>query len=720
MKNNRTKNAFNKYSKRNTHKRNDKNRAKTELMRAVMETGTNADSVKLHMSYDAGRRGRIAGKVRRDEIVARGVFSSSKSGFGFVTPTDSELSRDVFIPEDKVGGAIEGDLVEIVYHKYRSYSGEERTEGRVRKIIEYGRKNLIGTAELESSFIRGKRFGTKKMILIPDDPKISVRPIITDTYNVSEGDKIEAQIDRKTGGRYLECSVIRNFGNTYTKEANYEAVLAECGIDTEFSKEALAEAEFFAAMPLSEEGRHIRVDDVIFTIDGEGAKDLDDAVSLKRLKGGGYQLGVHIADVSHYVKERTHLDRTVMARGTSVYFTDKVVPMLPKCLSNGACSLNAGEDKYALSAIINLSPLGEILSCKLEPTIIRSRVRGVYSEVNRIFDGTADREIKLKYKEVIPTLAKMHELYLILKQKSEKRGALELETSEAEILLDGDGVPFDILKRDRGDAEKLIEQFMLCANEAVAVLLTENNIPCVYRVHENPPPEKLSDFLTFAHNLGFNTAKISREKSEPADFSALLKEAAGRGISTPVSYTMLRAMAKAKYSENKHAHFGLGIELYCHFTSPIRRLSDLATHRIIHKVIFENKRPELYLGYARRAAAAATEAELRALNAERRIENLYKVIYMEKFIGDEFDAVINSVTSFGFFAELDNTCEGLVPIGELAGMFIYDEKNLTLRSRNLVYRLGDRVRVRLEECDIIRGKLRFSVIDGGCKNEKGC
>ncbi len=709
MKNNRTKKDLVRYSKRNTHKRRDKNKEKAEILRALAEVGVSAEGVKLRSALDSGRRGRVSSKARRDEIVAKGVFSQSKSGFGFVTPMDStDVERDIFIPEDKVGGAIEGDLVEIVYHKYRSYSGKEKTEGRVRKILEYGRKTVIGTAELENSF--GRRYASRKMILIPDDPRLIIRPVITDTLRVFEGDKLEVSLDR-SGGRFLECSVIRNFGNSYTKEANYEAILADAGIETEFSKEVLAEADFFSSLPVSLDGRIDRTDELIFTIDGEGAKDLDDAISLRRTRSGGFRLGVHIADVSYYVKERTHLDRAAMARGTSVYFTDKVVPMLPKSLSNGACSLNPSEDKYALSAIMELSDQGEILSAKLEPTVIRSRVRGVYSEVNKIFDGTADKDIKAKYKDAIPTLKKMHELYLILKKRSEMRGALELETSESEIILDDNGAPCDIIKRERGDAEKLIEQFMLCANEAVATLLTAKGIPCVYRVHEDPPEEKLSEFLTFAHNLGFDTSKISREKCTPRDFSALLIEADERGILAPVSYTMLRAMSKAKYSDVKHPHFGLGIELYCHFTSPIRRLSDLATHRIIHKVLLDGKRPEIYSGYARRAAAAATEAELRALGAERRIENLYKVIYMEKFLGCEFDAVINSVTSFGFFAELENTCEGLVPISELGGVFIFDEGNLCLRSRDAVYKLGDKVRVKLEECDIIRGKLRFSVSD---------
>lgn len=709
MKNNRTKNALSRFSKRNTHKRKSKEKSKNELLRAIAETGVGTDSLKLTFAKDMGRGARVSGKMRRDEVLGRGIFSSSKSGFGFVTLTEG-YDRDIFIPEDKVGAAVDGDLVEIIYHKYTTRLGEEKTEGRVKKILEYGKKTLIGTVVCDNQGMRSKKRSRPRHILIPDDSKISLRPIINDLAGAEEGDKVEALLDR-SGVYPIECSVVRNFGNSQSRSANYEAILAECEIPIDFTPEQLAEAEFFADMPISDEGRVRRDRDIIFTIDGEGAKDLDDAISLKKVKGGGWQLGVHIADVSHYVRERTHLDRAVMARGTSVYFTDKVIPMLPRSLSNGACSLNAGEEKYALSAIINLTADGAIASTKIEPSIIKSRVRGVYSEVNSIFENTASPEIKSKYKDVTPTLMKMRELYLLLRARSERRGALELETSEAEIILSNDGTPCDIIKRERGDAERLIEQFMLCANEAVATLLTQKGIPCVYRVHENPPPEKLSEFISFAHNLGFDTSAISKEKSTSSDFSALLVKARERGIITPVSYSMLRSMAKAKYSDVKNPHFGLGIDCYCHFTSPIRRLSDLATHRIIHRALIDGKRSELYSGYARRAAAAATEAELRALSAERRIENLYKVIYMEKFIGEEFDAMISSVTSFGFFAELENTCEGLVPISELPGMFIFDEKNLTLRSRDCIYRLGDSVRVRLEEADIIRGKLRFSVVD---------
>ena len=695
---------------RNTHKRRAKEKAKNELLKILEETNIKADALRLSDAVDLGRRGRVMPKAGRDEITVRGVFSSSKSGYGFVTPAEANGERDVFIPEDKTLGAIDGDVVEIVYHAYENRYGEAKTEGRVTKILEYGRKTIIGTLEEERPSYKSRYRAERRRFVIPDDPSVFITSVVRDGTEAKVGDKVEALLIREGGRRGIECTLLRTFGSARSREANYEAILAECDITVDFTPEELYEAESLAAAPISDEGR-VRRGEVIFTIDGAGAKDLDDAISLRKLKGGSWQLGVHIADVSHYVGERTHLDRAAMARGTSVYFTDKVVPMLPPALSNGACSLNAGEDKYTLSAIIDLAPNGEIKGVSLEPSIIRSRVRGVYSEVNEIFEGTASEKITSKYRAVIPSLKRMHELYLILKEKSEKRGSLDLETAEAEIILGDDGMPVNIVKRERGDAEKLIEQFMLTANEAVAKYLSDRDIPCVYRIHENPPPEKLQDFLIYAHNLGFDTHTVSIEKSEPKDFSRLLSEAEERGLIRPVSYTMLRAMSKAKYSEIRKNHFGLGLKYYCHFTSPIRRLSDLATHRIIHKVLLMEKRAEPYAKYARRAAAAATDAELRAVAAERRIDNLYKVLFMQGKIGECFDAVINSVTSFGFFAELDNTCEGLVPISELFGMFTFDERTLTLRSRDISYHVGDAVRVRLEEADIIRGKLRFSVVD---------
>ena len=699
-----TKKNFNKFSKRNVHKRKSKEKSIREIKAELGKSGVQYDGAKITVRTDDGRRGRVSHSPSRDEIRARGVFSGSKSGFGFVTVEDAE--RDIFIPEDKTGGALHGDVVEIIYHNYRRAGGEIKTEGRVTKIVEYGVTTLVGTLIHEPSHIRGKRRIPDKYYILPDDVRIGIRPSVRDTAGAVDGDKVAAIIRR---GYMPEAEITAVLGNTFSMEANYGAVLIESGIPTEFTPEELSEAERVAGEQISEDGRE-RFDGLtVMTIDGEGAKDLDDAVSLVK-RGEGWRLYVHIADVSHYVREKTPLDRCVMNRGTSVYFTDKVVPMLPQVLSNGVCSLNAGEDKYALTAVINLDKNGEIVKTRIVPSIINSRVRGVYSEVNEILENRADSATRVKYKPVLPLIKRMHELYTILYKKAEKRGYLEMEVAESEILLDADGDPVGIKRRERGDAEKMIEQFMLTANEAVARLLSEAEIPCVYRIHEDPPTEKIEDFILFAHNLGFDTSVISREKITTNDLSHLLSEAERKGLSAPISYTLLRSLAKARYSEIRSRHFGLSLDYYCHFTSPIRRLSDLATHRIIHRVLIEGKRPEAYRSYAKRAAVAATDAEVRALGAERRIENLYKTLYMSQFIGDEFDAVVCSITSFGMFAELENTCEGLIPISEMPGLFVYDEGNRTLRAGNVVYRLGDKIRVRLEEADMIRGKLRFALI----------
>ena len=708
----KTKKDFTKFTKRNTHKRRTKDAAKRELLRAVAETEVAYSGIVLKDTVDFGRRGRTSTKRRSDETIARGIFSGSKSGFGFVT-LESGYDRDIFIPEDKTHGALDGDFVEIIYHVFNSREGVEKTEGRVTKIVQYGRDFIIGTLTLE----RARRYGPKGgrsggvyAFLEPDDTKIALRPRITDTAGARDGDKVIVKIRRDGMGGYSpEGYVSAVLGKAESKEANYAAILAECEIPTEFTAEELSLAKEKAEMPLSDEGRERFNNTVIFTIDGAGAKDLDDAVSLRRLKDG-WQLGVHIADVSSYVPEKSALDRLVMSRGTSVYFTDKVVPMLPECLSNGACSLNAGEEKYALTALINLDSEGQIIKTKILPSIIKSRLRGVYSEVNEILEGTADKELKAKYREVTPTLKKMQELYEILSKKADARGYLEMSIDEAVIILDEDGAPKDIVRAERGVGERMIEQFMLTANEAVATLLFERGIPCVFRVHESPSPDKLENFVNYLKHVGIRYTPLLGEGASGKDYAAVLDEAEEKGIGAAVSRTMLRSMMKAKYSEVRMPHFGLGIDYYCHFTSPIRRLSDLATHRIIHKVLIEGRRPESYASYAKRAARAASETELRALNAERRIENLYKVIYMQERVGESFDATVSSVTSFGLFCELENTCEGLVPISEMPGLFIFNEGDLTLRSGSLVYRLGDAVKVKLEEADIIRGKLRFSLI----------
>lgn len=654
-------------------------------------------------------RGRAARHERRSdkqgsETTAVGVFSGTKSGFGFVTPDKAVCDRDIFIPAGKTKGALDGDRVRVSYRTFSSSGGSVRTEGRV-LAVEEGVRTLYGVVVWMREGVGRHRRTVAR--LSPTRARLPFLPEIEGGLTAEEGDLVEARILRREGEN-LSCEVVRVFGNADKKDANYGAILADCGIPVDFSPEALAEAERVAKEPVARTERLDLTGDIIFTIDGADAKDLDDAVSLSRTADDGYLLGVHIADVSHYVKEKTPLDRAAMARGTSVYFVDKVVPMLPPTLSNGACSLNAGEDKYALSALITLSPAGDILSTEIHESVIRSRVRGVYSEVNDLFKEGQSSCFYPKYAEVYDTLSAMRQLFSLLEKKNSARGAITLDRPEPVISLGEDGMPCDVRVRERGEAERLIEAFMLVANEAVARKMKAQGIPCVYRVHAAPSEEKAEELTTFLHNIDFDTSYIQKNAVTAKALSAILDKAKERDIAEVVSYVVLRSMAKAEYSARAEGHFGLSLPLYCHFTSPIRRVSDLAVHRILHGVLFDGESPKKYESYAARAAAAATEGELRALSAERRIEDLYKVLYMQDKVGETFPATVSSVTAFGVFATLSNTIEGLIPVSTLPGVFFYDEKTVTLRSRDVAYRLGDRIRVRLEEVDLLRGKLRFS------------
>ena len=691
-----TKKNFNKFSSRNSLRE----RQKRELLKLASETGTGTSYAKIKFTDSAYGR-----KKSGSETVRDGILSESGYGYGFVR-VEGE-GRDIFIPDGRLGEALDGDTVRVKYKKYRNERGEIKTEGRITEILEYGSPNVVGTVEVD--IVRIGRARVAKLYIIPDSRKIGRRIYIRESAGANEGDKVSAKILRGSNTYELFADVLVCFGKAESLGANYLSILNECEIETEFSGEELRQAEEAAKEPIDDTGRE-SVDGVVFTIDSESAKDLDDAVSLKVKDGGGYTLGVHIADVSHYVKEKTALDRLVMRRGTSVYFTDKVVPMLPTALSNGACSLNPGEKKLTLSLFAELSETGEILSAEIKKTVIVSKIKGIYSEINEIFRGEAGEYLTEKYRDIIPTLKDMHSLYLILKKKSERRGALELDSPEPEIILDENGAPIDIIKRERGDAERLIEQFMLTANEAVATVLLEKGLPSVFRVHEKPPYDKLESFLDYAKRLGLKTGGIDPEASGSSALSSLLSEAEEKGISEPVSYALLRSLSKAEYSEIHKAHYGLGIENYCHFTSPIRRLSDLAVHRIIHKCLLSDAPCQKYASYAKRAAAAATEGEVRAVNAERKIDDLYRVLYMKEKVGEIFMGTVSSLTQFGIFVTLENTCEGLIPISTVDGTYFEDA--LTVKGRGREFSIGDKISVRLEEADISRGKLRFSYLGG--------
>lgn len=706
--------------------------------------GTNGGAPKGGRGHTASPYDRH-GRVREEEAI--GLFRGTSRGFGFLVPEGegARAHEDVFIPGHETGGALDGDTVRVRYTHYTEWEhGEERlrTRGRVTEILR-ARETAVGTLAASVS-----GYGRRRRVLwlfFPDNSRLPAEIPVSDHGAGREGDKVTVRLSRRNvtvpilreedrlrdtrGGTFekrtgdrpayaedrrrargaLTAAVSEVFGDAEGRQANYAAILSELEIPTDFSPEALAEAEALAARPLVREGRAVRTRELILTIDGAYAKDLDDAISLRMTEEGHFLLSVHIADVSEYVRPHSALDAAVMTRGTSLYFTDRVVPMLPPVLSNGACSLHPGEDKYALSALLTIDKNGELLDTRVERSILRSRVRGVYSEVNDLFANGDASPFLPKYKAVYPMLRRMRRLYEILEKKSRARGALSLDRPEAAIFLREDGEVERIEVTERGEAERMIEQFMLAANEGVATLLHARGIPCVYRVHDRPAPDRLADFSLFAQNLGLDVRPLTGEEITPRAFAAILDEAEERGLGRALSYSVLRTMAKAVYSAECRGHFGLGITRYCHFTSPIRRLSDLYTHRIIKAVLLDGQPPARYRATAERGASAATACELRALEAERAIESLYKALYLARRIGEEADAVISSAGPFGIFCELPDTCEGLIPMEELGEDADYVESTLSVTDGDTVFRIGDPVRIRIEEVDIPTRRVRFAL-----------
>ncbi|MBR2461481.1 MAG: ribonuclease R [Clostridia bacterium] len=666
--------------------------------------------------YFSTRDGGIAFRIADGDFIKRTVDDAVKTPencFDSCVLSDPEVENvrldervRFYIDNRHTGTAINGDIVRVrpLHHN----------DVEVVEILSRAHVDVIGIvyeAEDES--------GQTVWVLEPDDKKLDFSVIITDLateVQPKDGDKAVARITEypERGYSDAEGTLIRVYGDALGKSANYQAILEANAVITEFSEDALAQAQERSFLPITADGRVDLRDSIIFTLDGADAKDLDDAITV-RTQGENYILGVHIADVSHYVQPKTQLDREAMARGTSIYFADRVVPMLPEALSNGSCSLNSGVDRYALSAEMTVNKNGDILSTNIFKSVIRSKLRGVYSEFNLLLSRAASDEIIAKY-AVIPEemLENALALFSILKRKSERRGVLELDSDEAAILLDGQGEPVDIMRRERGMGELMIEQFMLCANEGVASWLKERELPCVYRIHEQPDPEKLSAFTVFAHNLGLQPEYLRRGASvTPGYFKRILNRARERGIGTPVSYMLLRTMMKARYSEVCSGHFGLGTSCYCHFTSPIRRYPDLSVHRIISYALKKGEPQAVcakYSGFAALSARTSSDCELRALKVEREMDELFKALYLSKRVGEEYPANISSVTAFGMFCRLENTCEGLVPISSLDGYFRFNENTLSLSCDERVYKIGDSVRIRVENVDIPTGKVDFILV----------
>ena len=656
-------------------------------------------------------------QLRREGVITvrKGMKVALCSRLDFKTGTISRLSRtfgfavtdegvEYFIPGKCMMGAMPGDRVLIA--DIPSRTGEP--EGEVQDIIQIGSSALTGRIE----FVDGKPY------LVPDIASKNHMIIAgTDGVELRNGDKVLAEIVFR-GRRHAEhkVKITSVFGSSELAASCAQAILATHGAPGEFPEEVLKEARKISEGGVQEFALNNREDlrDLpIFTIDGAESKDLDDAVSVSRSKNG-YTLGVHIADVSHYVRGNSALDKEAMLRGTSIYYADQVIPMLPKELSNGICSLNPGEDRLTLSAIMELSKEGEILSYRFCKSVIRSRVKGVYSEINRILSGETDPQLTEKYSAVIDEIPLINELADILIEKKKRRHAPELETTESKLIIGEDGACCDVVPRERGKAERIIEEFMLTANEAAAKLAREKKVPFVYRVHEAPPEEKTAALCEMLRKA--NVEYPHFQEFKPAHAAAILDNVRDTDKFEAVNMMVLRSMAKAKYSEEPLGHFGLVLEDYAHFTSPIRRYPDLAIHRIITDILAgynEEWLRKRYGGFVVNAAERSSAAEVRAVTIERESEDCYKAEYMKQHIGESFTARISGVTEFGFYAELPNTVEGLVHIRTLPeGEYDYTEPvALTEKFSGVSYTLGQTVQVVCASVNVSDGTIDFVLDD---------
>ncbi len=650
----------------------------------------------------------------RDEgiiTVRKGMKVALCSRLGYYTGEITRLSRtfgfamtdegtEYFIPGKCMLGAMPGDRVLIA--DIESRSGEP--EGEVIDIIQFRNSVLTGTIE----------FADGGLYLVPDTASRNHMTIVkNESVEFHGGDKVLAEIVYR-GKRHAEhkVKIVSVFGNADFASSCVISVLCTHGAPEEFSAEVLKEARKISEGGVQEYSFNNREDLrslPIFTIDGAESKDLDDAVSVEKTENG-YRLGVHIADVSHYVKGNSELDKEALKRGTSIYYANRVIPMLPKELSNGICSLNPNENRLTLSCFTDLTNEGEIISYRFCKSVIKSRVKGVYAEINTILDGTATEEIQSKYECVAKEIPLINELADILIAKRKRRHAPELDTTESKLIINENGVCVDVVPRERGKAERIVEEFMLTANECAAKLAREKQIPFVYRVHETPPEEKTAALCEALRKTGIDYPHFTEYK--PAHASAILENAKGTDKYEAVNMMVLRSMAKAEYSPEPLGHFGLVLEDYAHFTSPIRRYPDLAIHRIITDVLAGYNNTWLdkrYGGFVVNASERSSAAEVKAVTIERECEDCYKAEYMKQHIGEKFTAKISGVTEFGFYAQLPNTVEGLVHIRTLPeGEYDYTEPvALTEKFSNVSYTLGMTVEVICAAVNVSEGTIDF-------------
>lgn len=647
------------------------------------------------------KRGKYTKSEMRQVV---GTFTAHAKGFGFVTIEGEE--EDIFIPESKVGDALHMDTVQIVVSPLAT---GRRKEGAVVKVLERGMKQIVCTYE------QSKNFG----FAVPDNPRFAQDIFIPleKSKGAVKGHKVVVEITKYAKpGKSPEGKVVEILGHVNDPGTDILSIVRAYDLPVEFSEKIMHQVEN-VAKDVSEAdmaGRMDLRDVVMVTIDGEDAKDLDDAVSVT-MDGENYVLGVHIADVTNYVQEKSALDVEALKRGTSVYLVDRVIPMLPHALSNGICSLNAGENRLALSCIMTINPKGEVIDHTIAETVIKVDTRMSYTSVKKILEDKDSEEIA-KYEKLVPMFEMMRDLAGILRKKRMTRGSIDFDFPETKVILDANGKPVEIKPYDRNVATKIIEDFMLIANETVATDYYWQELPFVYRTHDNPDSEKMQKLSAFINNFGYNI-HISRDEVHPKELQKLLMKIDGTPEEALISRLTLRSMKQARYTTVNSGHFGLAASYYCHFTSPIRRYPDLQIHRIIKENLrgrMNENRIKHYEEILDDVAKQSSERERRAEEAERETVKLKKVEYMEDHLGEVFEGVISGVMEWGIYVELPTTVEGLVRVADMNDdfyHFIEETYEMIGERTGKSYKLGQKVRVCVEGTDRVTRTIDFSLVE---------
>ena len=648
------------------------------------------------------------GKKDKKKQKIEGIFRANEKGFGFVEIEN--LEQDLFIPAKNVNGALNGDTVRVSIIKPKE--GNRKAEAKIIKIVKRERDSLVGI------FQANKNFG----FVVPDDKKFGTDIFIPKNKckNAKNNDKVMVKITKyPEKGKNAEGEITEVLGNVNQAGIDMLSVIKEFDLPNEFPDFVKEEAKAIS-QTIDENDIKNRKDlrgDTIFTIDGEDAKDLDDAINVYKNEDGNYCLDVHIADVSYYVKENSKLDKEAIKRGTSVYMFDRVIPMLPFELSNGICSLNAGQDRFALSCSMEIDSKGKVISGDVYKSVIRVTERMSYTDINKILNNL-DEEVIKKYNKYIDNFKLMEELAVILKQRRLEQGYLNLDIPESKIILDENGKAIDVKKYETTFANEIIEQFMLTANETVAEKFYWLEAPFIYRVHEEPEYDKIQETNKFLFNIG-EKIKCSNDNIKPKAFSDVLDKLKGTEYEKVISTLILRTLKVARYEAENKGHFGIASKYYCHFTSPIRRYPDLFNHRIISEYIkkgynIDEERLGELQSKAEKYSESSSETEKNATKAEREAEDIKKAEFMEDKVGEEYFGIVSSITAFGMFVELESTVEGLIRFENMGNeYFIYDEnrKTLTGERTNRRFKIGDQVKIRVLEAKKELRKIAFELVE---------